>query len=266
MNSEIKVRSTLGEGSEFWFDLDFPTVESAIESSVSHNFDLDITGYQGPRRQILIVDDLDNNREVLVNFLTPLGFEIMEASSGADAIALITSQLPDLVVLDLVMPELDGLAVTRHLRQESAWQDLPIIIVSASTLPVDESQCYLAGANAFLAKPLNFAQLLRLLEQHLQLQWITQDGIVRSGFATPQVSPLDEPLQRETESIATPTVEELEQLLALAMEGEIREVLSQIDQWQGDRPQLIPFIQQVRPLVETCQLRKLKELLKQYLN
>ena len=266
MNSEIKVRSTLGEGSEFWFDLDFPTVESAIESSVSHNFDLDITGYQGPRRQILIVDDLDNNREVLVNFLTPLGFEIIEASSGADAIALITSQLPDLVVLDLVMPELDGLAVTRHLRQETAWQDLPIIIVSASTLPVDESQCYLAGANAFLAKPLNFAQLLRLLEQHLQLQWITQDGIVRSGFATPQVSPLDEPLQRETESIATPTVEELEQLLALAMEGEIREVLSQIDQWQGDRPQLIPFIQQVRPLVETCQLRKLKELLKQYLN
>ncbi|MEM9273776.1 MAG: chemotaxis protein CheB [Cyanobacteria bacterium P01_F01_bin.143] len=265
MDSEIKVRSTLGEGSEFWFDLDFPTVESAIESSVSHNFDLDITGYQGPRRQILIVDDLDNNREVLVNFLAPLGFDILEASSGADAIALTTSQPPDLVVLDLVMPELDGLAVTRHLRQESAWQDLPIIIVSASTLPVDESQCYLAGANAFLAKPLNFAQLLRLLEQYLQLQWITQDVLETSSVTTQRLLSSQEK-DPTNESIVTPTAEELEQLLALAMEGEIREVLSQIDQWQCDRPQLILFIQQIRPLVETCQLRKLKELLKQYLN
>ena len=63
----------------------------------------------------------------------------------------------------------------------------------------------------------------------------------------------------------TPNVAELNQLLKLAMEGEIREVLSQIDQWQEEQPELIPFIKKIRPLVETCKLRKLKELLKKHL-
>ncbi|MEM8677549.1 MAG: ATP-binding protein [Cyanobacteria bacterium P01_G01_bin.67] len=276
MDSEIQVQSTLEEGSEFWFDIDFPHVESSQESVVSNNYHLEITGYEGERRSILVVDDLESNREVLVNFLTPLNFNIIEASSGEDAIAKLVGDIakikehnPDLVILDLVMPELDGLAVTNLLRQEAAWQDLPIIIVSASTLPADESQCYLAGANAFLAKPLNFAQLLRLLEQHLHLKWITQDTTEVSGLtAQPLLSSNNgnkTEADRNLKAIAIPTTEELNRLLELAMEGEIREVLSQIDRWQSDRPNLIPFIQEIRPLVENCRLKKLKQLLKRYL-
>ena len=209
---------------------------------------------------------MDNNREVLVNFLTPLGFEIMEANSGTAAISQTQTQQPDLIILDLVMPETDGLEVTRSLRQESSTQNLPIIIVSASTLPADESQCYQVGANAFLPKPLNFEQLLQLLEQYLQLEWIAKDGKERS-LLTPNnedkvsfvsTRPHDEP-------IILPSTAELNSLLNLAMEGEIRQVLSQINRWQSEQPDLIPFIERVRPLAETCQLKKLKELLKGYL-
>ena len=269
MDSEIQVRSTLGKGSEFWFDIDFPHVESDLESTVSNNYHLDVTGYEGKKQTILVVDDLANNREVLVNFLTPLGFNIIEASSGTESIAKIKEHHPDLVLLDLVMPELDGLAVTKLLRQEATCQDLPIIIVSASTLPADESQCYLAGANAFLAKPLNFAQLLRLLEQHIQLKWVTQDSPESSGLIEQQLLSLDKDnkgeVNRSLNAINIPTEAELNYLLELAMEGEIREVLSQIDRWQSDRPDLIPFIQEIRPLVENCRLKKLKQLLKRYL-
>ena len=129
MGSQIHVTSTVGKGSIFWFDLDFsPTATFVKPITTISNVDLEITGYQGVRRQILVVDDLDHNREVLVNFLTPLGFEIVEAISGAEAISQVQIQQPDLIILDLVMPETDGLEVTRCLRQESSTQNLPIII------------------------------------------------------------------------------------------------------------------------------------------
>ncbi len=175
MGSKINVASTLDQGSEFWFDIDFPKVEYPIESLLVKNNNLKITGYQGEKRKILIVDDLDNNREVLVDFLTPLGFEIIQAKSGTETITKTEEHQPDLIILDLIMPNMDGWEVTRTLRQQPAWQNLPIIMVSASTLPSDESRCYQAGANAFLAKPLNFEQLLKLLKQYLKLEWIIQD-------------------------------------------------------------------------------------------
>jgi len=257
MNSQIQVKSVVGQGSKFWFDLDLAIATSA--EPISHRYlDLQITGYQGKRRKIVVVDDLDNNREVLSSFLTDLDFKIIEADSGQQAIAKITKHQPDLVILDLVMPELDGLGVTRILREDSAWQDLPIIIVSASTLPADESQCYLSGANAFLAKPLNFEQLLLLLEVHLQLQWLTQDNSSSSRDLAPTTSDL-------SESLTIPNPAELSQLLELAMEGEIRELLLQINQWEAEQPQLNTFIAKIRPLAENCRMKKLKELLKGYL-
>ena len=172
---------------------------------------------------------------------------------------------PDLIVLDLVMPDLDGWKVTRTLRQESAWQDLPIIIVSASTLPADESQCYLSGANAFLAKPLSFDRLLRLLEEHLKLEWIDRDGSTRS-LLTPQFSATQVEAHTDSESLVTPSVAQLTQLLELAIQGDIRGVLSRIDQWQRDQPRFTPFVQQVNQLAENCQLKKLKELLRTYID
>ncbi|MEM7714241.1 MAG: chemotaxis protein CheB [Cyanobacteria bacterium P01_A01_bin.68] len=261
MGSKIYVNSSFGKGSEFWFDIDFPNAESSVESLLIKDSNLKITGYRGAKRKILIVDDLENNREVLVDFLTPLGFEIIEANSGTEAIAKTTENHPDLIILDLIMPEMDGWEVTRILRQENC-QDLPIIIVSASTLSADESECYQVGANAFLGKPLNFEQLLRLLQQYLKLEWITQDGFtqVSRSLETSQIK-----ISTDSKSIAIPTATELNQLLELTMQGDIREVLSQIEGWQQNRPKLMPFIQQIQHLAETCQLRKLKELLKQYL-
>ena len=160
------------------------------------------------------------------------------------------------------MPQLDGLEFTRTFIQESIWQDLPIIMVSASTLPRDESECYQVGANSFLAKPLNFEQLLKLLQQHLKFEWITQN-VLNQLFESSEISQIK--TSSDSESVVVPTAAQLNQILELTMEGDIRELLSHIELWQQNQPQLMPFIQQIRHLAETCQLRKLKELLKQYL-
>ncbi len=260
MGSQIQIKTTIGKGSSFWFDLAFPVINTPVDSTVSHDqVELDIIGYQGQQRQILVVDDLDNNREIIANFLTPLGFEIIEAQSGEIAISVIQQHQPDLVLLDLVMPKMDGWQVTQHLRQEPQFKQLPIIIISASTLNSDESRCYQAGASGFLPKPLNFEQLLLLIEQHLQLKWITVNGNSRSLLTCPQPIPENNPHS----PLIVPSVEELAQLKKLIMAGNIRGCISYVSSLKK-QPELNPFVQQITQLAESCQLKKLKQFIQQY--
>ncbi|RMF28305.1 MAG: response regulator, partial [Cyanobacteria bacterium J083] len=225
MGGKIQVASTPGEGSTFWFDLAFPQSSNSASSLAIINHNFDITGYTGQRLRLLVVDDLDDNREILVNFLTPLGFEVIEADSGEIALAKIRENRPDLIILDLIMPIMDGLGLTKVLRNSPLWQKLPIIIVSASTLPRDESLCYEAGANAFLAKPLNFNKLLRLLEQYLKLQWVDKKGLTLS-LLEPELTQKN--IASANEPVNLPKVAELNQLLELISQGDIRQIISQV--------------------------------------
>ncbi|MCC0177018.1 response regulator [Waterburya agarophytonicola K14] len=268
MGSEIQVRSRLNEGSIFWFDLDLLAVNNNTIPIMSPALDFDIAGYTGKKRQILVVDDLDNNREILVNFLVPLGFDVLEANSGEKAIALTRQHRPDLIILDLIMPQMDGWEVTQNLRRESQFADIPIVIVSASTLPADESYCYQVGASQFLAKPLSFEQLLHTIELYLHLEWVDSQGERRYlNLAQSFVSPSTSIPQIETEStpLVLPSPEELDRLLSLVMQGDIRSTLSVAEKLNQDQPQLSPFTQKIIHLAQTCQLKKLKDFLQQAL-
>ena len=259
MDSQIKLESTVGEGSIFWFDLAVPVVAAPREIIDSNNLDLNIVGYQGQPKQILVVDDLDSNREILVNFLSSLGFIMIEAKSGAEAIALTEEYQPDLVLLDLIMPEIDGWQVTQHLRSISQFARLPVIIVSASILNKHESHSYEAGASSFMAKPLKFDQLLSIIEQYLDLQWLEADGSPRSLLAEQPsaVHNISSPV------MAVPSVEILRELEQFIMQGDIRGSISYLSSLEH-QPELMPFIEQVKQLAESCQLKKLKQFLQQY--
>jgi len=242
-----------------FFDLHFPVVNSAINVALNQDLKQDIIGYQGRKQQILVVDDLDNNREIIANFLTPLGFEIIEANGGQTAIALTQKHQPDLVLLDRIMPAIDGWQVIQHLRQESQFQALPIIIISASTLTTDESHSYHLGASGFLAKPLDFEQLLRVIEHHLDLEWITVNGNRRSLISPSCITPQNSP----TPTLVIPGEQQLAQLNKLIMEGNIRDCISYVASLK-QQPELNPFVEQVTQLAESCQLRKLKNFMQQY--
>ncbi|MFM2311999.1 MAG: hypothetical protein RLZZ04_1275 [Cyanobacteriota bacterium] len=259
MDTQIQVTSTVEEGSSFWFDLTFPLIDPPREISLEREVELEIIGYQGQRQKILVVDDLNSNREILVNFLTSLGFEIIEAKSGAEAIALAQEHQPNLLLLDLVMPEMDGWSVTQHLRQQPQFAHLPVIIVSASTLSADESHAYEVGANNFIAKPLNFEQLLRIIEQHLNLIWITPNDGQRS-----LLTPTSLPSQNLTDQpLVVPDQEILTKLKELIIQGDIRGSISYVSSLD-QQAELRPFIQQVTQLAENCQLKKLKDFIQQY--
>src|SRR3981189_1061872 len=101
MGSDIEMESRLGEGSAFWFEVDVPVVQAHKAAAIHESV---VTGYEGPRRKILVVDDVAGNRMVLGDLLAPLGFEVAEAASGREGLDIAESLRPDLILMDSVMP------------------------------------------------------------------------------------------------------------------------------------------------------------------
>jgi CheY-like chemotaxis protein len=127
--------------------------------------------YEGPCRTILVVDDVAANREVSTAALALGGFRTLEAANGQEAIEQIRTHSPDLVIMDVLMPVMDGLEAIQAIRCTPAFEALPVIAVSASNYQSDRRQALEAGANAFLSKPLDFGQLFEQVGELLQLTW-----------------------------------------------------------------------------------------------
>lgn len=169
MGGDLHVRSEVGAGSLFWFELTAP-LASALPHAASVR--VDVSGYEGPRKRILVVDDVAANRLMLVELLRPLGFEISEAIHGQDVLDQIPSNPPDLILMDLAMPVMDGLEATRRIRAGDVCADVPIIALSANASRQHAEQALAAGATLFMSKPFERAELLSHLGACLSLTWI----------------------------------------------------------------------------------------------
>lgn len=110
--------------------------------------------------RILIVDDVPEVRELLTHLLEYDGHETLVASSGAEAIALAQQELPDLIIMDLLMPVIDGWSATRQLKGDPRTAHIPVIALTAHLLPEDEREAMAAGCDRFLAKPLDIDYFL----------------------------------------------------------------------------------------------------------
>lgn len=114
MGGRIEVKSQIGVGSDFFFEIELPTVTNWVQQLRSDAGN--IIGYEGFRRQILVVDDRWENRGVLVSLLTPLGFVMIEAENGRSGLEKMHSYIPDLTITDVSMPVMDGFEMLRELR------------------------------------------------------------------------------------------------------------------------------------------------------
>ncbi|HUS16933.1 MAG TPA: response regulator [Chloroflexia bacterium] len=116
---------------------------------------------------VLIVEDSDTNREMLATLLRRNGYRVTEARDGIEGIEVALSDPPDLVLMDLFMPRLNGWEATRRLKQDPTLAHVPVIAVSAGASPADAQAALEAGCVEYITKPIALATFLRLIGQYL---------------------------------------------------------------------------------------------------
>ena len=254
MGSDIHVESQPGKGSHFWFDLDVTPMQTQAPAVVAPHMPA-ITGYRGRRRRILVVDDVAANRQTVVDFLGPLGFELQQAENGEQGLRGARAGQPDLILMDSVMPELDGLEAIRRLRRWPALNDVPVISVSASASAADQQESLAVGANVFLSKPIDLDQLLAEIGRLLQLEWVAE---ARDEEAFPGA---DMAMATATPMVAPPA-EEMAALVRLAQLGNMRNIRRQADHLAALDAAYAPFAQRLRQLAEGYQSKAILELVR----
>ena len=238
MQSEIHVESSIGLGSSFWFELDLlPASDWMTQNAI---VDRKVIGYQGERRKILVIDDLEENRLVIINMLEPLGFQLAEAENGQAGLDIAIQIRPDSIVTDVHMAVMDGLEMTRRLRQIPDFATTPIIASPATRSQVDIQESLDAGCNSFFPKPIEFAGLLAELQRHLGLQWIYEQ-------TEPDVIQITARTAREAK-IVMPPAEELAALYLAAEGGFMSDIQQEADRLKQLAPEYIAFANRVLEL------------------
>lgn len=166
MGGSISVESKKGEGSTFTLQLTLPIadgVESVDDLSAVQPWDKSWYVQHGIKPRILVVDDTPINQELAAAVLETEDMEVITASNGIEAVALSAEQSPDLILMDCLMPEMDGFDATKAIRKrekENAASPTPVIALTASALNETKDKCIEAGMDDFLSKPLNSSQLI----------------------------------------------------------------------------------------------------------
>ena len=128
-----------------------------------------MTEEQTPRR-IMVVEDYDDTRMLLKQGLEMLGYSVLEASNGQEAVDIADREHPDLILMDLDLPILDGIAATQRIRQQSHMDGVPIVAVTAYPMSYSRVKAFAKGCNEYMPKPIDMSELASLVNRYLRLE------------------------------------------------------------------------------------------------
>jgi CheY-like chemotaxis protein len=246
MGGDIHVTSQAEAGSTFWFELDMLPTAQPARTRGTHGV---MIGYRGRRRVVLVVDDVAESRAVLADMLTPLGFAVVEAASGRQALSMAQERRPDLVITDLAMPGMNGRELVRCLRETADFSRAPIIVASASPMARPERED--CAADAFLTKPLDAREVLLRIGALLAIEWI---------YETPEGQPA-----HNLGELIVPPLHELQLLHSLAREDKMQQIV----QWServGHNPRYHRFTRQVATLANQYETPALLSFVERHLD
>jgi signal transduction histidine kinase/DNA-binding NarL/FixJ family response regulator len=263
MGSEIRVNSTLEKGSTFWLDLELPAAKHYLEVSPLQEKRW-VVGFVGNKRKVLIVDDNEVNRSMLCSLLARLGFEVAEAENGQECLRKAVEFQPDVILMDLLMPVMDGLEAARRVRQLSELKDVVLIALSASVFEATQQESILAGCDDFVPKPIEANHFLEQLRVHLGLKWIYEECSESKKCQTPSLSAASE--FPAYSSLLPTAAESIAKLLQLAAMGDIEDFFEETAKLESLEKKLVPFVTCLRQLAKGFQLKQIRNVLKKYMD
>ena len=116
-------------------------------------------------KSILVVEDQEDNRRILRDLLTSAGYKVIEAVTGEDGVASAEAHRPDLILMDIQLPGLDGYEATRQIKDNPELREIPIIVVTSYALSGDDMKAFEAGCDAYVAKPFSPRQMLAKIRE-----------------------------------------------------------------------------------------------------
>ena len=281
MGGRIRLDSHEGRGSTFSVDLPAIAVRRLAPPASSVPA---VTGYVGQRRRLLVVDDSASNRIVLAERLIAIGFRVDQAADPEIAAAHAVGNPPDLVLMDLAMPNWCGYAGAYAVRTACARSDLPVVIVSAT--PLQPADARALGFETALLKPVRTPELLDAIKASLGLQWITDpepsdemiatnDNMATDDRATQKKTQMTTPPSNhgadprtkrtpDTTMLLAPIRIEIDAALDLAADGHKDSLADWCGALVDGQPELAPFADQARAYLAADDLVGLRTWLAQW--
>ena len=225
LGGDITVTSTLGEGSCFRVTLlAEPSIVDETAGRAVPRRAIGLREGQGDIR-VLVVDDQENNRDIMVRMLEPLGFTTAQAPDGAEAVAYCAKEMPRVVMMDVVMANMDGIEATRRIRALPNGDAVAIIMVTASAIDEQVQKALEMGADMIVVKPFREHQIHEAIHRHGGVEFIFEEMVSTGdsdGESRPDVS------ARNLEVSPSDLVEELRQAVVVGRLGRLGELVERV--------------------------------------
>ena len=229
-----------------------PLVKIPVQATSQAGTQKMIIGFEGDDTQhILIIDDKPDSCAVLRDILVPLGFEVTEAFSGFEGLKKARQIQPDIILVDLRMPNMDGFELTRQIRQILELQTTIVIAISASATEEIRQASLAAGCDDFLAKPVEMLLMLQCLERHLPLKWLYNIDDRISTYNSKNVQ----------SEFVIPPPEEIAKLQELVQIGDVVGIWEWVEKIEQLGSQFQPYAIEVHKLAKQFRMTEIHELI-----
>ncbi len=253
LGGDITIKSTLSEGSCFTFTIRFRKGEDGVITETEA--EKKVVGIKsGIIPRVIIVDDRDVNRDILIKILEPLGYIVKEASGGSEALDLIDTWEPDLVLLDLVMPEVSGRDVIRALKKNPRHSGIKIIVITASALEMEKDEILELGADSFIRKPFRESSILNEIKDMFGLEYNYEEAQIEDSTIPVFKSSVE--LSDRTSVIPEDVKKQLSNALVTGDIEEINSLISKIAALDED------LAKQIKYMADDFEFSSLIEILK----